>query len=203
MLNEIILHTIYKIRNANIRPWPYPHVIIDQILEPNFYKKLIDNFPTEDQFGRFRQYPKRFQVTLHTGDISHIHPVWTDFRDWFVNNPVLGEHFMTFFYGPDHGIAIRPFGHIIWDRPGYEITQHMDVSRKATTTIIYMPLTREVPKGTVIIHKDEDGTTREVLTVPIRSNRLLAFKPCENSWHAVRAGETVRTSAQLFLMKSD
>lgn len=197
MLNETIHYTIYKIRNATVRPWPFPHLVVDDVFHPDFYDRLIDRFPLVNPFFRpLPGYENRLEMRLHERIFPEgLNPVWDEFRKYFVLNKDFYDQFLLAFNLPVQDC--HPFCHLCMDKPGYEIKPHTDTNEKIITALFYMPFPGYETSGTTILNGGE-----EVLTVPFIGNRLFLFAVTDNTWHKVKPSQIERTSAQFFLLKN-
>src|SRR5580698_9239362 len=45
-----IEHVIYKLRNAKLNLYPYPHFYVDYVFPKDFYEALLDSLPPEEEY---------------------------------------------------------------------------------------------------------------------------------------------------------
>jgi hypothetical protein len=89
------------------------------------------------------------------------------------------------------------------DVTGYAINPHTDTAKKLVTTLYYLPKTDEIAdQGTLVVKSlagkivksgsgraswDNMEVIRQAKFLP---NSMLAFAPCQASWHAVKRTDT-------------
>ena len=44
-------HVIYKLRNAAIAPYPYPHFYVRDVFPADFYAQLLDALPPDEGYA--------------------------------------------------------------------------------------------------------------------------------------------------------
>jgi hypothetical protein len=49
---EARLHAIYQIANAPLRTWPFPHLLIENVLPEDFFAAMIANLPPDNAYTR-------------------------------------------------------------------------------------------------------------------------------------------------------
>ena len=189
-MNPLLAYTLYKIMNTPIRAWPFPHIVVDDVIEPYFYERLVANWPKEEEFKPFQDYEDRFEAPLP--DVT----AWDLFRHAFCTGN-FAAHMLTLFdikwAKPSTDLRI------FWDKPGYRIGPHPDVPNKLVTCLFYLPQPPQIyhDNGTVLMLNRETDITK----VAFKANRLVAFAVSQDSWHRVHPGPEPRTSAQLFVVK--
>ena len=50
MFSDVNLHVIYKIANAPIQPFPFPHIVVRDVFPDDFYRELRANLPAPGLF---------------------------------------------------------------------------------------------------------------------------------------------------------
>jgi hypothetical protein len=186
----------YKILNAPIITYPFPHIMIDDIFPKKFYQELLENIPTIAEFTPKPKYPGRKTLTLD--EIDRLNEkkkkFWEQMEMWFksedFSNTLLKKFGIT-----KPGVSDY-FLHK--DLEDFEVTPHTDVHSKLVTYLFYLPNDDSLSNlGTkILVPKNESsvGTTKHqrwedfniVNSSKYIPNSFLSFTPCENSFHAVK-----------------
>jgi hypothetical protein len=151
-------HVLYKIRNAPIQAYPYPHIYVDNVFPADFYEDLRDNWPGASAFVRLGAtgrvprgaYPQRFVLPITAEGIATLTPdrrdFWSDFSAWFAGpnfclsmidkfepnvRTRLGDDLERCTYSAD-ALAVR-------DLTNYSIGPHTDAPHRLITMLFYCP----------------------------------------------------------------
>src|SRR5689334_10911150 len=54
MIADALEHAVYKIQNAVIQEYPFPHLIVRDVFPADFYKSMLAHIPSPEQFIRMR-----------------------------------------------------------------------------------------------------------------------------------------------------
>jgi hypothetical protein len=174
-------HAIRKIREAPIAAEPFPHIIVPELLPPDFFRELGRSFPERSLF-RNAAYPgsghNRRATPYHENGL-----VFRDFdaneylralRDFFASEdfsrlllskfsaslpdgstPIPREKFKFFASGASDYTCVFD---IQIDRPGYEVAPHADVAEKIITFQLFLVENEALrPYGTLLC-KPKAGT---------------------------------------------
>lgn len=193
-LLEVEAEVIEKIRAADLKREPFPHLYLEDVFPQDFYRYMgtmlpIDGYRSLEEARGTLGYPQRSVAPA------------PDCVKWMRSGRLraaLDEKFGVESLG-DETILMR-------DGPGYKINPHTDATRKAVTALFY--LTRDwsdAEHGTSIYVPKEpleptDGKhmPREkfdlVWTAPGKPNSVFIFARTENSFHGCEpyAGEKHR-----------
>lgn len=186
----------YKIVNAPIINYPYPHIIINNIFPENFYEELLNSIPTISEFTPKPKYPGRKTLTLDEIDRLTIEKkeFWQQMEKWFKSED-FSKTLLKKFGITKPGVSDY-FLHK--DLEDFEVTPHTDVHSKLVTYLFYLPKNEELSDlGTrILVPKNESsvGTTKHqnwddfniVNSSKYIPNSFFAFTPCQNSFHAVK-----------------
>ena len=156
-INDVLDHVLTKIRDAKVRPDPFPHFVITEIFPPEFYPQLLAAIPKAEQFSG-AEYPGTGFGKAKKAERQSAGLAYPDLHEL----PILGE-IQAFLKGDQFCRALldkfsRPDGipaekhkyfddgardftsvfdlHI--DRRGYEILPHPDVPTKIVTFQFYL-----------------------------------------------------------------
>lgn len=151
-------HVLYRIFNAPIREYPYPHIYVEDVFPEDFYAELRENWPDATAFAPIAEtgrvpkgaYPERFVLPVTQDGIDRLtpdrRPFWTEFAAWFTGQRFcmsmiekfercvrgrLGEDMLTCTYSAD-ALAVR-------DLTNYSIGPHTDAPHRLVTMLFYCP----------------------------------------------------------------
>ncbi len=209
---EIIGHMIYRISNAPVLTWPYPHLIVDEIFPAPFYEKLVSiletvRIETPDAEIPDTVYPKRhaFPIGPQEGETppeaidSPTDAVFALLTDPTLLQCLIGRFSkqITHRFGGEIPRA-RPNISYVHDESDYALGPHTDTARKLLSTLIYLAPDDRFPEAGTSIYVPGSGapvglsnnhydrkTFVRVATVPYRPNQFFCFVPVENSFHGV------------------
>lgn len=186
-------HVIYRLRNATINQYPYPHFFVQDVFPWDFYGDLLDSLPRT--FEPLGSYKHRQASGVEDTLIQQF------------DSPYFGSQMMQLFgphafFGryPNQG---RPNFSQEWrfirDEEGYSIGPHTDTPRKVVSLLFYLPENDLAADcGTGIYVPDDHKKTcaggphypfegfSEVWRAPYVPNSCFGFWKTDNSWHAVR-----------------
>ena len=191
-LSPLGLHTVEKIKNAEVINDPFPHIYVEDVFHPSIYQAILSNLPPDDGYKTISEmrpvkgYADRY-VTYTTSSF------WKD-MERFMLSGVIREAFEKKFNlksGGDEVLLIR-------DKAGYSIGPHTDSPHKAMSALFYLPVNGENESaGTSMYAPKEAGFTCDgtkhhdpslfnlVKTMKYRPNSLFAFPKSDKSFHGV------------------
>ena len=179
-------HFIYKVSNAPVRTYPFPHMVVPEVIQKQEYQRLMLDVP--------RRFGHRRDEVYGTAVAEELEPIWQRWIE-FLESDQVAQLFMDKF-GIEGGYTTRFRFHR--DQVGFEISPHPDVSSKMVSIMIYFPKGESCPTwGTHICVPKEEGVEfnkghhswddfKVVETVPFVPSMLFAFPPGENTFHAVK-----------------
>ena len=151
-------HVLYRIFNAPVREYPYPHIYVEDVFPDDFYAELRANWPDSSAFkplaetGRVSKgsYPERFVLPVTPEGIGTLtadrQPFWNEFAAWFTAQRFsismidkferyvrvrLGDDMLRCTYSAD-ALAVR-------DLTNYKIGPHTDAPHRLVTMLFYCP----------------------------------------------------------------
>lgn len=212
-ITESINKLISNIYNSNIKTHPTPYCFIKDIFPKNFYKKMIANFPKNEQLIPINQTGRinnenRFILALD----KHLDALNKEQRDFWISLTnhmsnigfikIIMEKFKVNyqerFNNKEVNLNISNEWLFLNDKTNYEINPHTDMSNRLFTMIFYLPENEDSQKlGTSFyLPKDKnitcDGLQHHlkedfdlINTTPFISNSLLIFPRTDTSFHGV------------------
>jgi hypothetical protein len=205
------LHLTYKIANAPINAFPYPHCYVPEIFPADFYAKMQRHLPDPmamipiEQARGAKGYKERFVLELNEGRLSALPDArknfWSGVAAWILSGRL--QQLMLQKFGPfmDRGADAFEFyadTMLIQDITDYKIGPHCDAPGKVITMLFYLPADNsQAHLGTSIYtpkdptfrcptgrHHPPDGFNRMV-TMPFLPNSLFTFVRSDISFHGV------------------
>ncbi|MCR9257288.1 MAG: hypothetical protein NXI16_14475 [Alphaproteobacteria bacterium] len=155
-------HMLQKIGDATVETDPFPHVVVDNVFDPDYYQQILENFPETDTYQSLAStgrsgYKDRHVVLFEEEHLKRLdekrRAFWNDF--WsiltsqdFVNGIVgkLREPIMRRLAEDGYleknkgkGIQMKCDGLLISDRTNYAIGPHTDAPHRVITLLFYAP----------------------------------------------------------------
>jgi hypothetical protein len=151
-------HALYRIANAPLREYPFPHLYVEGVFPPDFYAELRANWPgdtmlkTLDALGRVTpgSYPDRFVMPLQPGTVAALppgpHAFWLNFGAWLMRERFLNalvDKFRPYveqrFSRPVAQCKFDCEALIVRDRTNYAIGPHTDAPHRLLSLLFYCP----------------------------------------------------------------
>jgi hypothetical protein len=215
MSSSAELDVLYKVGNAPVRGYPFPHFYVPDVFPAGFYAELQRNLPRPEHMKsleearKVRGYPERSVLALDEGDRPAGMPeaqwaFWRDLAGW-LRAGRFGHLLLQKFapvveprlQGADDLIIVDE-ALLVHDRTQYSLGPHTDSPRKLVTLLFYLPADAALERhGTSIyVPKDPAFTCpggphygfekfERMATMPFRPNALFAFAKTDNSFHGV------------------
>lgn len=155
-VREIEEYVKYRISNATVREYPYPHFFVENIFPADYYQRIlacwpvIERFRSLDETGRASGYPDRFVISLIGTDQNPAlqddpYVFWQEFSAWFCGPSFLQflvRHFMPWIVRnrtmPEK-ISVSADGLLVEDHTRYAIRPHTDARHRLVSTLFYCP----------------------------------------------------------------
>lgn len=208
-----IQHVIYKLRNAQISEYPFPHFYVEDVFPADFYSQLLASLPGEEEYaplsgGYANRKATQAQIPLVEGMMS------ADFGRNVLQ--IFSRHFYDRFPNqsrPNFRQELR----FIRDSEGYKIGPHTDAPQKVISLLFYLPCSdADLDCGTGIYVPNDGQMTcvggphhkfegfQEVFRAPYAPNSCFGFWKQANSWHAVEKIEKpIKRDVLLFNLYAD
>lgn len=187
-MNDVLAHMAYRISNAVIQPWPFPHIYVQDVFPWDFYQNLLANLPptystgVKDYKGRkFAESTPDMLSFMNDNEFTKI--AVRPFKPWIIQRS-LNKVFTDL--------------RLIRDQQNYAIGPHTDAAWKVLSLLFYLP-----PDGTLWEHGTslyvpKDPTFRcpggphhaverftRVHTASFLPNSMIAFFKTDYSFHGV------------------
>lgn len=148
---------LYRVANAPILQFPYPHIYVTDVFPAEFYRRLRESLPPRDKLkslkdmGRVNEhYPDtRWALPLTPDDVESLPPPYRDF--WYETAGwLLGGRFAQLVLSkfgafieqrfPDaHSREFRAEALVVQDETNYELKPHTDAPHKVLSFLFYLP----------------------------------------------------------------
>jgi hypothetical protein len=208
---DIEQHVSYRIANALVRSYPFPHLYVENVFPPDFYAELLARLPDLSVYQNIEQggtvkktgaYAARHVCRLP--EATRGDPFWDELSGW-----VLGDAFMHLTlekFRPEvearfeagQQVSVARDARLVRDFTTYAISPHTDHPKKLLSFLFYLPRdTRQSHLGTSVYLPRQRGFEfhggqhlpfehfRRVATMPYVPNSLFAFARSDVSFHGV------------------
>ena len=213
MSSSAELQLAYKVANAPLNVFPYPHFYIEDIFPDDFYRELQANLPDPADMAPISQvrpvkgYKERFVMELRGPQLEKLpeskRSFWADLYQWLVGNR-FGELVTSRFGQLIHqrfqnaNVKLYDEALLIQDITNYSLGPHTDTPRKVMSFLFYLPKDdSQRHLGTSIYVPKEPGFRcpgtahhphekfERMWTAPFMPNSLFAFFKTDVSFHGV------------------
>jgi hypothetical protein len=193
VVNTYQNYILYQIANAQIRPWPWPHVVLNQLFHTDQYNQILNNLPSTDVLTDIRttkkhpDYYSPFRFILLKENYTQF---WNDLQNQFLNGQLKQILLNKFSNQLDsrlcnhkHTVEFYDTFQLTLDKPGYKLISHEDAFNKIFTLVCNLPKNNnQINQGTVIY----TGQNTEILfSSPYTPNTAFGVFRAENGWHGV------------------
>lgn len=187
-------HVIYKLRNAQISPYPYPHFYVENVFPNDFYEELINSLESDEEYHQYNEhYPDRYFGPDGTpkgcefmGTERFMKEILSIFAHWLRKSH------------PDGKIDIASDLRLVRDKPGYRIGPHTDAPWKLVSLLFYLPTTNIWERNGTSVYVPNDPSFKceggphyefeefkQIFTAPYRRNSCFCFWKTNRSFHGV------------------
>jgi hypothetical protein len=205
-------HLAYKVLNAPLRTYPYPHIYVPEVLPPEVYAQIQANIPDPsamipiEQARRISGYKERFVQDI-SGPMAELTQTQRSFWQAMAGEllgggmmEVMVNRFRPFIERRFQGakVDLRDESLLVEDITNYSLGPHTDTPSKVVTVIFYLPRDdSQTHLGTSIYapkdpvgrcpggpHYPHEGFDR-LATMPFVPNSMFAFVKSDVSFHGV------------------
>lgn len=193
MQDAVLGHLAYKICNAPVHRFPFPHIYVENVFPDDFYARLIANLPPEGDYS---------ESTARYNGRQFADPASTDIFDRFNTQEWLSIACSPFKHDIQARFQTAPQVHtdlrLIRDHENYAIGPHTDAPWKVLSYLFYLPSDDSLKQHGTSIYLPHDPTFRciggphhkfdrftRIFTAPFVPNSLLAFFKTDFSFHGV------------------
>lgn len=215
MSSDVNLHVLYKVANAPISPFPFPHIYVRDVFPGDFYRELRARLPPAESFkdlkalGRVGSgYPDTRLVMPVTREnvqalAEPLRSFWDELAQWLLGGfgqMVLAKfaQFLNQRFGDIRKMEFYDEALVVQDYTSYSLGPHTDSPQKVLSFLFYLPADDSLAHlGTSIYVPKDPGFTcpggphhrfemfERMVTMPFVPNALFAFLKTPNSFHGV------------------
>lgn len=203
---------LYRLMNAEVKTWPFPHFHVTDVFPAPVYQALIDQLPADDAYTPIREYGtvgldnSSERLILSLGEANPGVPApWSQVGAW-----MLGSRFANAMLSKFRPFITRQWGEalakkrllkdarLVRDFTNYALPPHTDMPEKVLAFLFYLPRdATDAHLGTSAYvpndpdfrcpggpHHPREAFTR-VTTAPYLPNSLFGFIRTDNAFHGV------------------
>lgn len=157
MFSDVSHYVLYKIANAPIQRYPFPHIYVRDVFPPAFYQELREHLPPKDVFNSLKklgrvygEYPEtRLVLPLKPHDLNAVaepfRSFWNGVSTWLLNGtfgplvmPAFGE-FLAQRFGDVNTWQFYDEALLVQDYTTYSLGPHTDNTIKVLSFLFYLP----------------------------------------------------------------
>lgn len=154
---DVSLHVLYKITNAPINLFPYPHIYVQNVFPPDFYRELRAHLPPAEVYRNLRSldrvganYPDTRLVLEVTpkniqGLPDPLRSFWSNFGQWMLGS-TFGQASLSRFaefveqrFGDLRQTRFYDEALLVQDYTTYSLGPHTDAPEKVISFLFYLP----------------------------------------------------------------
>lgn len=157
MFSDANLHVLYQIANAPIKPFPYPHIYVQDVFPPDFYRELRALLPPAEAYQDLKAlkrvgagYPDTRLVMVVTPKNVHALPepsrsFWDATAKWLLGGAfgqVMLQKFGEFLakrFGDLGQTRFHDEALLVQDYTTYSLGPHTDSPAKVLSFLFYLP----------------------------------------------------------------
>ncbi len=203
---------LYRLMNAEVKSWPFPHLYVPDIFPADLYPALIDQLPADEAYTPIQEYGtvgadnSQDRLILSLGEPNPGVPaIWNQVGEW-----LLGSRFAHAMLSKFRPFITRQWSEaaankrllkdarLVRDFTHYALPPHTDMREKVLAFLFYLPRNdRHAHLGTSAYvpndpafrcpggpHHARENFTR-VVTAPYLPNSLFGFIRTDNAFHGV------------------
>jgi hypothetical protein len=208
------LQFVYKLANAPILAFPYPHIYVPDVFPADFYARLQQNLPDPKLMIPIEKArpvtgykEERYVLELSDEHLATLpeekRAFWADMAAWLLSGRILQlalSKFAPYVQQRFEGTEMEFYDEslLVEDVTNYKLTPHTDAAKKVVTMLFYLPKDDSqshlgtsiyLPKDSAFVcpggpHHPPQRFVR-LTTMPFRPNSLFAFVKSDNSFHGV------------------
>lgn len=151
------MHLAYRIGNAPILQFPFPHIYVENVFPQDFYRKLREHLPPKEHFSTLHAlkrvkgaYPDtRLVLLLEPARVEALdepyRSFWHEVGAWLLGGQfasmVLSKfsHFLDQRFGDARSQAFDNEAMLVQDYSTYNLTPHTDRPSKVISFLFYLP----------------------------------------------------------------
>jgi len=229
MSSSVNLHVLYKVANAPISVFPFPHIYVRDVFPGDFYRELRAHLPPNAVFRDLKElgrvsydYPDTRLVMPITRDTVAALPepyrsFWDELARWLLGGfgqTMLAKfgQFLDHRFGDLRRMQYYDDALLVQDYTTYTLGPHTDSPHKVLSFLFYLPADDSLAHlGTSIYVPKEPNFTclggphhpfklfLRMTTMPYLPNTLFAFVKTHNSFHGVEPIQEANIRRDLLL----
>ena len=213
MSSSAELHVAYKVANAPVKLFPYPHFYIENIFPADFYQSLQASLPDPSAMlpiadvRPVKGYKERFVFELGGAQLATLpeskRVFWDELRKWLIagrfGQVVLNKfgQYLEQRFGKDQ-VSLYDEALLVQDITNYKLGPHTDTPRKVVTLLFYLPKDESQKHLGTSLYVPKDPNFRcpggphhkhdqfeRIWTNPFLPNALFGFLKTDTSFHGV------------------
>lgn len=172
------LHALYRIANAPVREYPFPHIVVPDVFPDDFYRELRAHLPEQSALktlgalGRIKggDYPARLVMPLTREAIAALpeaqRAFWERVGNWILGGGfgrAMLAKFEPWLRGRLGELAKHDFSDevlIVRDLASYALGPHTDARHKVLSFLFYLPADDSQPQLGTSIYAPNDPQFR-------------------------------------------
>lgn len=157
MSSDVKLHVLYQIANAPIKPFPFPHIHVQDVFPPDFYRELRAHLPPAEAYQDLKAlnrvgagYPDTRLVMVITPENVQALPepsrsFWDGTAQWLLGGAfgqVMTSKFAEFLeqrFGDLRQARFHDEALLVQDYSTYSLGPHTDSPAKVLSFLFYLP----------------------------------------------------------------
>ena len=228
MYSHVDSHLAYKIANANLLEYPYPHMFIENIFPIDIYKEMLINMPIQNNYSPIQEKrmvrgsDQRFVILFDELENLKIEKkkkeFWSEIHKSIINSRfthVLTSKFANLIkmrFSGQQGIKLKDEMMLVQDRTNYYLGPHTDSKNKVITVLFYLPENDENVHLGTSVYSPKDPKFEciggphyrhqdfyKVTTMPMKKNSVFIFFKSSKSFHGVEPLNKKNISRNLLL----
>jgi len=215
MFSDVEMHLAYKVGNAHINMFPFPHIYVKDVFPDNYYQQLQESLPDPkamvpiEQARPVKGYKERFVLELSDKNIGSLPTKVGDFWRGVQGTLVERGNFSNLVFSKfrpfieqrfegQSGLEFSAETLLVEDTTNYKLGPHTDAPRKVVTMLFYLPKDDSQSHLGTSIYIPNDPDFRcpggphyqrenfsRLHTMPFLPNSMFAFLKTDNSFHGV------------------
>jgi hypothetical protein len=163
MFSSAEAQLLYKVANAPVHMFPYPHILVHDVFPQDFYQRLREHLPPASAYTSLKalgrvtgNYPDtRSALPLTPDQVSALpepySQFWNEMGSWLLGGPFARVVLQKFapllaqrFKNPN-AVEFTHESLLIQDRTSYSLGPHTDAPAKVISFLFYLPADASMP----------------------------------------------------------
>jgi hypothetical protein len=157
MSKQAEMQLLYRVANAPLSYFPFPHIFVEDVFPAAFYRRLREHLPPREHFKTLKQLGRVYGAYPDTRLVLPVSPAgiesldepyrgfWYDTGKWLLTGEFM--NFVLFKFGSfvedrfgkleQHDFAHEAM--LVQDYSSYELPPHTDSPKKVVSALFYLP----------------------------------------------------------------